>query len=168
MIDFTECEINKFKYYGGKNGGKLCIRYDSEDYMLKFPAVNDNTQSYTNSCISEYITCHIIETLGLEVQKTLLGTYKKNDKEKIVVACKDFTSNGTVLKQFAELKNSQIDTSKNGYGTELSEVIETIESQTIYDNLFKELKKLITRDRKEIKTNMVHYLFVNSIKNYKI
>ena len=37
------------------------------------------------------------------------------------------------MKQFAELKNSQVETSKNGYGTELSEVIETIENQSIYD-----------------------------------
>lgn len=42
------------------------------------------------------------------------------------MACKYFTTNGTILKQFAELRNSQIETSKNGYGTELSEVIETI------------------------------------------
>jgi len=50
-----------------------------------------------------------------------------------VVACKDFTSTGDTLKQFAEIKNSQIETSKNGYGTELSEVIQTIEKQQIYD-----------------------------------
>lgn len=59
--------------------------------------------------------------------------YKKNDKTKIVVACKDFTSNGTVFKQFAEIKNSQIETSKNEYGTELSEVLDTIDNQLIYD-----------------------------------
>ena len=28
MLDFTNCEINKFKYYGGKNGGKICIKYN--------------------------------------------------------------------------------------------------------------------------------------------
>lgn len=52
----------------------------------------------------------------------------------IKIACKDFTSNGNVFKQFAELKNSQIESSKNGYGTELDEVIETIENQTVYDS----------------------------------
>lgn len=52
---------------------------------------------------------------------------------KMVVACKDFTSPGYVLKQFSELKNSQIQTSKNGYKTELSEVIDAIESQEIVD-----------------------------------
>lgn len=141
MIDFTNCEINKFKYYGGKNGGKICIRYNDEDYMLKFPGINEgiSEHGYSNNCISEYLVCHIIKTLGLKVQDTLLGTYNSNETEKVVVACKDFTSEGTVLKQFAELKNSQIETSKNGYGTELSEVLETIEEQQIYD--VKELKE---------------------------
>lgn len=141
MIDFTNCEINNFKYYGGKNGGKICIVYNDEDYMLKFPSANEGIveQEYSNSCISEYVTCHIIKTLGLNVQETLLGKYHLNGNEKIVVACKDFTSNGSVLKQFAELKNSQIETSKNGYGTELKEVLETIENQLIYD--VKQLKE---------------------------
>lgn len=135
MIDFTNCEVNNFKYYGGKNGGKICIVYNGEDYMLKFPANKEEKEvnEYSNSCLSEYVTCHILESLGLNVQKTLLGTYSLNGKEKVVVACKDFTSSGNVLKQFAELKNSQIESSKNGYGTELEEVIETIEMQAIYD-----------------------------------
>lgn len=141
MIDFTNCSINKFKYYGGKNGGKICIIYNNENYMLKFPPIKDtftNEHEYSNSCISEYISCNILKTLDLNVQDTILGTYKINNHEKIVVACKDFTSDGTIFKQFAELKNSQIETSKNGYGTELDEVIETIENQLIYD--VKELK----------------------------
>ena len=135
MIDFTNCEINKFKYYGGKNGGKICISYNNEDYMLKFPGINEgiSEHGYSNNCISEYVAGNIIKTLGLKVQDTLLGLYNLNGSAKIVVACKDFTSNGTVLKQFAELKNSQIETSKNGYGTELNEIMETIEEQQIYD-----------------------------------
>ena len=137
MIDFTNCQKNKFKYYGGKNGGKICIVYNGQNYMLKFPSINEGISAeheYTNSCISEYIACHIISSIGLDVQKTILGRYYLNGEEKIVVACKDFTSNGDILKQFAELKNSQIETSKNGYGTELSEVIETIENQLICDS----------------------------------
>ncbi len=141
MIDFTNCEINKFRYYGGRNGGKICIIYNNEEYMLKFPNINEgiSEHGYSNSCISEYIACNIINTLGLKVQETLLGKYISQGTEKIVVACKDFTNYGKVFKQFAELKNSQIETSKNGYGTELSEILETIEQQQIYDD--KELKE---------------------------
>lgn len=136
MIDFTNCKVNNFKYYGGKNGGKICVIYSNEDYMLKFPANKEektDINAYSNNCLSEYVACHILESLGLDVQKTLLGKYILNGKEKIVVACKDFTSSGNVLKQFAELKNSQIESSKNGYGTDLEEVLETIELQQIYD-----------------------------------
>ncbi|MBO5004257.1 MAG: HipA domain-containing protein [Clostridia bacterium] len=141
MLDFTNCKINNYKFYGGKNGGKICIIYNDEDYMLKFPAINEGIEEYgySNSCVSEYIACNIVKTLGLNVQDTILGTFNLNGIDKIVVACKDFTSSGNVLKQFAELKNSQIETSKNGYGTELTEVIETIENQLIYD--VKELKE---------------------------
>lgn len=141
MINFTNCDINKFKYYGGRNGGKICVVYNNEDYMLKFPAINQglSEHGYSNSCVSEYIACNIIKTLGLKVQDTLLGTYSLNGVEKIVVACKDFTTPEKIFKQFAELKNSQIETSKNGYGTDLDEVIETIEAQQIYDVC--ELKK---------------------------
>ena len=135
MIDFTDCKINNYKYYGGKNGGKICIIYNNENYMLKFPCINEGISGYgySNSCISEYIVCNIFKTMGLNSQDTILGTYRLDGNEKIVVACKDFTSNDNILKQFAELKNSQIETSKNGYGTELSEVLETIENQVIYD-----------------------------------
>ena len=135
MVDFTNCKINNYKYYGGKNGGKICIVYNNENYMLKFPSINEgiSEHGYSNSCISEYIVCNIFKIMGLNTQDTILGMYNLNGNEKIVVACKDFTSNDNVLKQFAELKNSQIETSKNGYGTELSEVLETIENQVIYD-----------------------------------
>lgn len=74
MIDFTNREVNKYKYYGGK----ICIIYNNEDYMLKFPSVNENVDGYSNSCISEYVTCNIIKTLGLNVQDTILGVYDLN------------------------------------------------------------------------------------------
>ena len=31
MVDFTNCEINNYKYYGGKNGGKICIKYNIDN-----------------------------------------------------------------------------------------------------------------------------------------
>ncbi len=109
MIDFTNCEVNKFKYYGGKNGGKIGIVYNGQNYMLKFPGLNEKFKDgheYTNNCISEYISCHIFKALGLKTQDTILGKYLLKGKEKIVVACKDFVTPGKDFKQFAELKNS--------------------------------------------------------------
>ncbi|GEM_PF-2430058 len=39
MIDFTSCEVNKFRAYGGANGNKINILYGGNSYMLKFPPV---------------------------------------------------------------------------------------------------------------------------------
>ena len=142
LINFNNCEINKYKLYGGRNGQKICIIYNNEDYMLKFPAISKDIKEdeYSNSCISEYISCKIIKEIGLKVQETILGKYEKYvGEDRIVVACKDFTTKNKKLKQFAELKNSYIDTPMNGYGTELEEIIQTIEEQQIYDPL--ELKQ---------------------------
>lgn len=128
-LDFTDAPINKFRMYGGNNGNKISILFQGENYMLKFPPKpSQNTEiSYTNGCISEYVACHIFQALGMETQKTLLGNYG----DKITVACKDFTSDGVVLRDFASLKNTIVESSRNGYGTELSENLETIREQQI-------------------------------------
>ena len=63
----------------------------------------------------------------------MLGTYSKNGKEKIVVACKDFTVGGLVLQDFASLKNTIIDSAHNGYGIELSDILKTLDEQTAID-----------------------------------
>lgn len=34
MIDFTSCEVNKFRAYGGANGNKINILYEDSSYML--------------------------------------------------------------------------------------------------------------------------------------
>ena len=50
------------------------------------------------------ILSKIFEKAGVPVQETILGTYKtKKGVEKIVVACKDFTSAGIELQDFASL-----------------------------------------------------------------
>lgn len=133
-IDFTKCDHLK-KGYAGANGNKICIRYDEEIYMLKFPssATLNKEISYTNSCISEYIGCHIFELANIPVQKTLLGTYYDGKKEKIVVACKDVTSVGILLQDFASLKNQSVSSERNGYGTELEDILYTFDDQKVIE-----------------------------------
>lgn len=129
-IDFSNCEINKYKTYGGANGNKIAIIYGNDQYMLKFPPPpkSNKTISYTNSCISEYISCNIIKILGFEVQETLIGGYE----DKIVVACKDLEENGFSLFEFAKIKNSII--GSPGYNTELSEILYTISEQELVNS----------------------------------
>lgn len=70
-MNFTNCEVNKFKMFGGANGSKICIRYNGEDYMLKFPPKPTKTEiiSYSNSCTSEHICCKIFNSLGIKAQE---------------------------------------------------------------------------------------------------
>jgi hypothetical protein len=140
MVDFTDLP-RRNKTYTGANGSKISVIYNEEQYMLKFPALPslNKKMSYANGCVSEYIGCHIFQSLDIPVQETLLGTYTRNGKEKVVVACKDFTSPGIVLQDFASLKNTIIDSEHNGYGTELSDIMSAIEEQNAID--VRELKE---------------------------
>ena len=135
MIDFTGCPVNRFRAYGGANGNKINITYEGHSYMLKFPPrpSRNREMSYTNGCISEYVACHIFGMLGFKVQDTLLGNYvDSRGKNKLVVACRDFTEGGKTLMEFAHLKNTCIDSEQNGYGKELSSILEAIDEQSLY------------------------------------
>lgn len=131
MIDFTECRVEPLRVYDGANGKKICVVYNNERYMLKFQALarNNPKMHYSNGCLNEHIASSIYRTLGIETQETLLGLYQG----KLVVACKDFCAPGERIVNFAMIKNACIDSSLNGYGTELMEVLESIEEQLLYD-----------------------------------
>lgn len=131
-IDFTICERVLGKAYNGANGKKIAVMWDGNQYMLKFPPSGENKPtglSYTNSCISEHIASSIFNMLGINAQQTLLGTFTVNGKEKIVCACKDFTESGNALYDFCSIKNTIIDSEHGGSGTELEDIIETMEKQ---------------------------------------
>ena len=49
------------------------------------------------------------------------------------MACKDFTSPGVVLQDFASMKNQVIDSERNGYGTELDDILFSIHEQPAID-----------------------------------
>lgn len=132
LIDFTNCKRVYGKAYNGANGKKIAVIYDGNRYMIKFPPSGEHKPtdlSYTNSCISEYIACHIFNLLGVQAQETLLGTFQVGEKTKIVCACKDFTVKAKQLYDFCSIKNTIIDSETNGNGTELEEILETIEKQ---------------------------------------
>ena len=136
VVDFTNLR-KRNKTYAGANGNKISVIYEGEQYMLKFPsqAKLNKDMVYSNSCFSEYLGCQIYESIGIPVQKTLLGTYMVKGKKKIVVACGDFTRPGVTLQDFASLKNQMVDSEQNGYGTELSDILCTFEEQTAVDSV---------------------------------
>ena len=133
MIDFTNCKRIISKAYSGANGKKIAIEYEGEQYMLKFPPLGKEKLtdlSYTNSCYSEHVGSTIFNMLGLEAQKTLMGTFTVGEKKKVVCACRDFTVGGKQLYDFCAIKNTVIDSEHGGTGTELEDVMDTIAHQT--------------------------------------
>ena len=132
FIDFTNCRRIVDKAYNGANGKKIAVEYEGRQYMLKFPPSGQSKPtelSYTNGCFSEHIACSIFNMLGVAAQETILGTFDVAGKAKIVCACRDFTIDGKQLFDFCSIKNTILDSDSNGSGTELSDILETIEKQ---------------------------------------
>lgn len=132
MIDFTNCRIIPGRAYNGANGSKIAVSYAGEVYMLKFPPSGDGKPtelSYTNSCISEHIASNIFNMLGIPAQETILGNYTVKGKTKTVCACKDFSTGGKRLFDFCSIKNTILDSDSNGSGTELDDIMDTIDRQ---------------------------------------
>lgn len=131
-IDFTNCRQVPGRAYSGANGKKIAVEYDDKQYMLKFPPSGKQKPtelSYTNSCFSEHIASSIFNMLGVAAQETLLGTFDLAGKIKVVCACRDFTADGKLLYDFCSIKNTVLDSDSGGNGTELSDVLDTIEKQ---------------------------------------
>lgn len=132
MTDFTNCRIIPGRAYNGANGSKIAVDFEGEMYMLKFPPSAEGKPtdlSYTNSCISEHIASSIFNMLGINAQSTMLGTFTIRGKEKIVCACKDFTSGGKRLFDFCSIKNTVLDSDSNGSGTELADIMDAVDKQ---------------------------------------
>lgn len=106
IYDFSSCETS-LRRYGGSDR-KSPVKMDDQYYMLKYNDViseskrNEYNSSYRNSAFSEYVACHIFESVGISTQETLLG-YKG---KKVVVACKDFCNGGYKLNEFIKYQNT--------------------------------------------------------------
>ena len=131
-IDFTNFIQVTGRAFNGANGKKIAIEYDGHQYMLKFPpsgAQKLTELSYTNSCISEHIASGIFNILGVTAHDTILGTFAVGNETKVVCACRDFTAGGKILYDFCSIKNTILDSESGGNGTELDDILETIEKQ---------------------------------------
>ena len=106
MINFEDCPIND-RVYSGAAGRKLGVVYEGQNYILKFPGNLKDKQlknikmGYSNAPVSEYIGSHVYELIGMPVHETKLGVYKN----RVVVGCKDFLSEGENLIEFEKIKS---------------------------------------------------------------
>lgn len=126
MIDFTNA-IEEFNNYKGSEKKKTLI-YNNRKYLVKFPdpiREKNKNISYINNAFSEYVGSNIFEICGIKTQKTLLGTYKYREKEKVVCACEDFTDEENLLYEFENLALSTNPDKR--IETEIKDIMEVIE-----------------------------------------
>lgn len=126
MIDFTNA-IEEFNNYKGSEKKKTLI-YNNKKYLVKFPdpiREKNKNISYINNAFSEYVGSNIFEICGIKTQKTLLGTYKYKEKEKVVCACEDFTDEENLLYEFENLALSTNPDKR--IETEIKDIMEVIE-----------------------------------------
>lgn len=132
MIDFTNCRELPNKFKGSEK--KKTIEYDGKIYMLKFPdPVREKRHeiSYINNVVSEYIGCKVYESVGIEVQKVLLGKYRnERGNEKVVCACEDFEVDGNILYAYKNFLLSDVDTNTPN-DTELDDLLESIKKNQL-------------------------------------
>lgn len=106
IVDLNMCELSyKNGTYGGHAGGKDGILYEGEEWMVKYPknlsSMEGENDKYSTAPLSEYLGSHIYEILGYNVHQTMLG----ERHGKLVVACKDFETEGKRLLEIRTLKN---------------------------------------------------------------
>lgn len=118
FVNFNEHIVEtKLNQYGGSERKKTVTLDDGFQYMIKFPDPTREEKrkgeiSYINNAISEYIGCHIFQSVGIEVQETMLGIFTdEKGKEKVACACRDIRPEGTQLyeteKLFLELEDDR-------------------------------------------------------------
>ena len=107
IYDLENCATSiKNGLYGGAAGSKDGIMIGNDKWMVKYPKATKSMDgvddiSYTTSPICEYLGSHVYQILGYETHDTILGI--RHDK--LVVACKDFTDDGTALAEIRTIKN---------------------------------------------------------------
>lgn len=125
--------------YGGSEKKRTVILDDGNKYLLKFPDPTRELHrevSYINNSISEYLGCKIAESMGLPVQKVLIGEYfdQRTGKTKIACACMDVRTPGVTMHPVDMLELGSLEQQKNNASFEIADsAIEALgmdESQT--------------------------------------
>lgn len=138
FYNFDQYEIDRQQSFGGANGFKYALTIDGTQYMLKAPDPSKKYQGNDFFPYTEYMSCKILSSLGLNCQQTLLGeiTLPIDIPEKVeAVACKNFRPNMEEFTPFYNLRNARFygSSSSNSRSSELSEILATIDTQSYVD-----------------------------------
>lgn len=152
LKSFDSCEMIYDRGYRGNAGRKISVLYEGEPWMLKFPEStrdfpgrqkpNNHLPSYTTSPVSEYVGSKIYASLGIPVHDVMLG----RREGKLVVACRDFAVDATLL-EFSQIKNMvDEDLLEGGNGSNekrelLSNALTVIENAPVFGNIREKVRE---------------------------
>lgn len=117
-----------FANYSGSDRKDGLISPDGERYLIKFAEdharKNDMDTSYVNNVLAEYISSHILRIIGYDVHDTFIATRY----EELVVVCKNFETDGTILIELGKYLRKHYDSGDIGRIPELGQI------QYIFEN----------------------------------
>lgn len=145
--NFEQAPLSR-RYYGGSAGRKIGIRWNNDNWLLKFPKNTRDLQgsvpSYSTAPLSEYLGSHVYASLGIDVHDTVLGIRDG----KLVCACRDFVKDGYTLYDFRNLKNS-VNDELTGFSQDASDGMSVILSDVIaaiaHIDVFQEVPNVLER-----------------------
>lgn len=119
MTNFDTWEMDYTANYGGSDK-KIGLLYNGDRYMLKLadaiPEQNRNelNSSYTNSPLSEYVSCKILRALGFSVQEVVYGEKTTSSRKygiriRPAVACKNFVPSNATMVDFKFISGVVLD-----------------------------------------------------------
>ena len=113
---------NIFANYSGSDRKDGVIAPNGDRYMIKYAedhtSVNALDTSYVNNAISEYMSSHILGIIGYDVHETFLASRQGE----LVVACRDFTDESTLLIEFAAYMRKHYDSKAIGRVPSLEQI----------------------------------------------
>jgi len=121
-MDYSQYPKNQ-KFYSGSEE-KIGISIGSTDYILKFQKPSET--GLLNNTICEYIGCHVFQMLGMNVQRTFLGTYEGRN----VVAMEDFITAGQQFVPFNEVGDSSLEHDRETYQYSYADVMRMLQENT--------------------------------------
>lgn len=134
IIDFSNSPIIP-RTLGGSDK-KFRVLYNNEYYMLKFTEEHikktDLSTSHENNAISEYLSSHISQSIGLPTHDTVLGIYKNDE---VCVGCKDFRTPYDENIDFDNFMRTIYDKSDVKKIPKLFQIYEVIESEAFPEYL---------------------------------
>lgn len=133
LVNFNQGTELVNKFLGSEK--KKTILLDGKIYLLKFPdPIREKGRdiSYINNVISEYLGCKIYESVGIDTQKVVLGTYTEK-REKLVCGCEDFVKDGMHLYEYKNFLLADVE-AKTPNDFELNEILESIEENPMLHN----------------------------------